>query len=49
MRTQSFMFRMYPKDEHIQRIHDMLDDLENRQNPDWPNKNGGAAFKRNWN
>ena len=48
MRTQSLMFRMYPKDEHIQRIHDMLDDLENRQNKNWPDKAGGAAFDRTW-
>jgi 4-hydroxyphenylacetate 3-monooxygenase len=48
MRTQSLMFRMYPKDEHIQRVHDMLDDLEGRQNPNWPDKEGGPAFERTW-
>ena len=48
MRTQSLMFRMYPKDEHIQRIHDMLDDLEIRQNKKWPDKVAGAAFDRTW-
>lgn len=28
MRTQSQMYRFYRKDKHIQRVHDMLDDLE---------------------
>ena len=31
-----------------ERIHDMLDDLEGRQNPNWPDKESGPAFKRTW-
>ena len=46
MRSQSAMFRRFPTDEHIQRIHDLLDDLKERQNPNW--KNGGAAFRKGW-
>jgi len=43
MRSMSQMYRSYSKDEHIDRIHDMLDDLEGRQNQGWPN-NDGPAF-----
>ena len=42
MRSMSQMFRAYDKEEHIERIHSMLDDLETRQNPDWPKENGPA-------
>ena len=48
MRSMSLMYRMYPKDEHIDRVHNMLDDLEKRQNPEWPKQDSGAAFNRNW-
>jgi len=47
MRSQSLMYRRYPKDAHIDRIHTMLDDLERRQNPDWLAKDG-PAFKPGW-
>ena len=48
MRSMSLMYRMYPKDEHIDRVHNMLDDLEKRQNPEWPKQDSGAAFNKNW-
>ena len=32
MRTQSQLYRVYPKDEHVSRIHDMLDEMEQRFN-----------------